>query len=133
MSHTHELLRLKSRATPDDESAIDEAAHASAEAALQPPSVEECFAAMRAPAGEAAKRIVAFVAVLGLTAVHPESSRASWPAEDGGQLSKDDVRAPAAIQRCADCLRRWPQPTPGTWTKATSPIVCCAMRVAHTV
>ena len=59
--------------------------------AAQPPSAFECFEAMKNPRGKEARRIIAFVAKLGLTAIHPQRSREHWPEEDGGKLDKEEI------------------------------------------
>ena len=92
MSHQHELLRLKRTGLPPG--------------APQPPSAFECFEAMKNPRGEAARRVVAFAASLGMTAIHPECDREHWPEEDGGALDKEEVATSgnAALGRLfSDC------------------------------
>ena len=77
MAHMHELLRLTRTALQPG--------------TLQPPSMYECFEAIKNPRGAEARHIIAFAAKLGMTAIHPQRSREHWPQEDGGVLDKDHV------------------------------------------
>ena len=47
---------------------------------------------MQDPRGDDARKVVAFAASLGMTAIHAERSCQCWPVEDGGEQSKEDVQ-----------------------------------------
>lgn len=101
MTHTHELLRLRERRGEGGQAAQQQQEQQSdtdsAPAALDPrtrpsvPTMHTCMEAVREPAGDSARAIVAFVAWLGMSAIHP-GKRAAWSESHGGEASSSSVQ-----------------------------------------
>eukprot|EP00966_Prymnesium_polylepis_P177892 4119605-Prymnesium_polylepis.1 len=91
MTHTHELLRIRDRGTDHapqaDAPALDPSTRP------QVPTMQMCLDAVMDHSGDAARRIVAFVSWLGMSAIHP-GERSSWPEQYGGR--QPDATAAAA-------------------------------------
>ena len=99
MTHTHELLRLKQH---NDAPPTPRADAPALDATNRPklPTMHDCLDAVRNHQGEGARRIVAFVAWLGMSAIHP-GEVGSWAEAHGGREPDASVAAVgnAALRR----------------------------------